>query len=193
MWIPAHQELGDHPKVKRMASMLNIPPTQVIGHLLYLWWWALSYAKAGSLAAFKQTDIAEAARWGGKPDEFVRALVACGGSGPGFLDLIAGELSLHDWFQYGGKGILARAKKSFLLRVLRERVVPGYAESAYAEYFGEDMTEEDYAGIKQLVQDFGYDTAGYAVKWAVSHNIRDPQRIRAAAITVTEKRAGIHG
>jgi len=100
-WLPSHQELADHPKTRRAARRLDVSIVTMVGHLHFLWWWALDHAPDGDLERFDAEDIAEAARWDGDPEVFLKALVDCGpGGGPGFID---GDGRLNDWSEYGGK------------------------------------------------------------------------------------------
>ncbi len=48
-WIEAHQSLRDHRKVPDMADRLDMPEAHVVGHLVYLWLWALDNAQDGRL------------------------------------------------------------------------------------------------------------------------------------------------
>lgn len=106
-YIESHQELRDHPKVKRMARMLDVPVVAVIGHLQCLWWWAMDYAQDGDTSRYDAHDLADASLWDGDPDLLVTALRDCGPGGTsGFLD---GD-QLHDWDQYGGKLAAKRRK-----------------------------------------------------------------------------------
>lgn len=99
-WIPSHQTLRNHPKLKRAARIANVPPPTMIGHLHLLWWWALDHAPDGDLSRYDAYDIADGAMWEGDPEVFMMALRDSGPRGSaGFLD---GDL-LHDWCEYGGK------------------------------------------------------------------------------------------
>lgn len=104
-YVEAHTELRNHPKTKRVARLLCIPPIHVVGHLLGLWWWCQDYARDGNLSGYSAVEIADAAEWTADPDAFVEALIGAGRDGePGFLEIAAdGALLVHDWVQYGGK------------------------------------------------------------------------------------------
>jgi len=105
-WIKSHQELRNHPKVKRLARICSVPPTQVIGHLHFLWWYALDYAQDGDLSSFDNDELAEIAGWEGEASTFVEAMGSVG-----FLDGSPGEYSIHDWGEYAGRLIEDREKK----------------------------------------------------------------------------------
>lgn len=102
-WIEFHQQLGRHPKVLRLAGKLHIHPAQVIGHLAYLWWWALDYVPSGDLSASTSTEIASAATWPGDADKFLAALKETG--------LVDDDGIIHDWMDYAGNVIEAREWK----------------------------------------------------------------------------------
>lgn len=93
-WIESHQDLAHHPKVARLAGMLEVSVPAAIGHLHCLWWWCLSYADDGNLTDFSDFEIGYAAQWQGEPEVFVEALQKAG-----WLD----GREVHDWHEYGGK------------------------------------------------------------------------------------------
>ncbi|MHB8867455.1 MAG: hypothetical protein ACYC6T_08110 [Thermoleophilia bacterium] len=110
-WIPSHQELREHPKLRRLARLLDTPPVHLCGHLHFLWYWVLDYAADGDLADFDAVDIAEAASWDGDAEAFVQALVDCGpGDSKGLLERTrGGKLIVHDWNDHGGSQFRKRA------------------------------------------------------------------------------------
>lgn len=94
-WIESHQTLGGHLKLHRLARALNVHRAQAIGHLHYLWWWALDGAPDGDLSALTPAEVAEMAEWPGKPELFLTALRECGWLDP--------DGRIHDWHDYAGK------------------------------------------------------------------------------------------
>ncbi|MEM0138550.1 MAG: hypothetical protein QW100_02330, partial [Thermoplasmatales archaeon] len=110
-WIRSEKSLGDHPKTKRAAKMLSVSMAAVVGHMHYLWWWAMEYAPDGHLGRFGRDEIADAARWDGDPDEFVEVLLRCGpGGSVGFLEDGGDGIRIHDWADYAEKLIQQREK-----------------------------------------------------------------------------------
>lgn len=113
MWIESHQSLGRHPKLIRLAAKLKISRAQAVGHLHYLWWWAMDFAPDGDLSRFAPEEIASGAEWAQSariartrrtlcaPEVFVSALRG---------DWIDADGFLHDWHQYAGKLIEKREK-----------------------------------------------------------------------------------
>ena len=94
-WIESHQSLGTHIKLRRLARTLGIHRAQAVGHLHYLWWWALDSAPSGDLSGLAPVEIAELADWPGDPEMFVTALRDCGWLDP--------DGRIHDWQDYVGR------------------------------------------------------------------------------------------
>lgn len=116
-WIKSNEELGHHPKMKKLARLLSISWPEAIGYLHYLWWWALNYAQDGDLTKYEPGDIADAVFWTKEPKELVDALIESG-----FLDLAEdGELSIHDWFDYTGDLFVKREANRERMRKARAK------------------------------------------------------------------------
>ncbi len=111
-WIESHQELANHPKTGRLAHYLGIGKPQAVGHLHFLWWYALSYAEDGDLSDLSDL-IAYGASWDGDEEVFVAALIKSG-----FLDE---DYQLHDWMDYAGK--LVERREQDRERKRRSRVL----------------------------------------------------------------------
>lgn len=104
-WIESNQEVGRHPKTKKLARLLGISAVTAVGHLHFLWWWALDFAQEGLLDKYDEFDIAEACMWEGDEKLFVDSLVQAG-----FIDQKESALCIHDWYEYAG--ILIERRKS---------------------------------------------------------------------------------
>lgn len=104
-WIESHQSLGRHPKLFKLAGLLGIDKAQAVGHLHYLWWWALQYASSGDLSIFNNGEIAIAAEWPGDSKAFYGSLKESSWLDP--------DGKLHDWLDYAGQwlGAVARMKR----------------------------------------------------------------------------------
>jgi len=100
-WVESHQGLGKHPKTLKASRLLGIDKVPLVGHLHYLWWWALDNAEDGSLRGRDVEEIAAAAEWPSNPRSFVDALLAAGRDGQaGFLEGPEGDLAIHDWHDH---------------------------------------------------------------------------------------------
>ena len=105
-WIESHQEVGGHPKTKKLARLLGVSLPAAVGHLHYLWWWATDYAQDGDLSRFDAYDIKDATHFEGDENALVKAFIESG-----YIDVDSdGKMHLHDWFEYAGKLAERRAK-----------------------------------------------------------------------------------
>lgn len=120
-WIRVEQSLRNHPKLRKAAKLLGLSEAEIVGRLMYLWWWAVDYAPDGDLSRYTVEDVELAADWGGEPGAFVEAFCNCGyGKGAGFLERDAeGRLKIHDWQDYAGKLIERRARNAERMRQVR--------------------------------------------------------------------------
>jgi len=114
-WIEVHQALRDHRKTQALAVQLDMPEPHVIGHLMYLWLWALDNAPDGRLPRSARI-IARAAWWEGEGDTWVAALRMCG-----WIDDEDGDFVIHDWSQYAGRLIDRRRAEADKQKRFRER------------------------------------------------------------------------
>jgi hypothetical protein len=101
-WIESHQELANHPKLRKLARLLGLCRAHAIGMLHLLWWWAMDYAQDGDVSRFDPLDVALAADWDGEPALLLDALRSSG-----FLDE---DGRLHHWDDYAGRLIERRRK-----------------------------------------------------------------------------------
>ena len=104
-WIESHQAVGRHPKTKKLARRLSVSLPAAVGHLHYLWWWALDFAQDGVLDKFDAEDIADAMQWDGDASKLMDALIFSG-----YIDDTHDGLHIHDWAEYAGK-LLERREK----------------------------------------------------------------------------------
>ena len=104
-WIESHQEVGRHPKTKKLARLLGVSLPAAVGHLHYFWWWALDFAQDGTLEKYDGYDLADAMQWDGDPDQLLEAMIEAG-----YIDDTEDGLMIHDWGEYAGKLLERRAK-----------------------------------------------------------------------------------
>ena len=110
-WIESNRALARHPKMKRAARQLGISRPTMIGHLHLMWWWAVDFAPDGFIADDDVEELAEEAGWEGWDDltearrdsmKFVEVLTSVR-----LLDRVDGGYRIHDWFDHGGKAVVA--------------------------------------------------------------------------------------
>ena len=103
-WIESHQELRQHPKLKRLCRSLKCSPQMAVGLLHFLWWWAVDFAPDGSLHGYNAQDIADAIDWTEDANSLLKALTSAG-----FLDETPDALIIHDWPDHGAKTVNRQA------------------------------------------------------------------------------------
>lgn len=114
-WIESHQEIGRHPKTKRLARYLGVSIPAAIGYLHLLWWWALDYAQDGDLSKYDLTDIADATFWEDAPDILINALYESD-----WLEKKEDGYLIHDWEEYAGRLLEKRRTDAERKRLARE-------------------------------------------------------------------------
>ena len=121
----ARPGLMDHRKFRRLVALLGVGTAQVRGHLEMLW---DSAYQNGDPYIGDQTDVELAAGWLGDPGVLCRALVECGGVGPGFIDPRSGEATfeIHDLFDHAPEYVksrwrMERKRRDAGARVRKER------------------------------------------------------------------------
>jgi DnaD/phage-associated family protein len=111
-WIESHQSLGTHRKTMVLTRLLKIDDVRAVGHLHFLWWWALDNAPDGMLQGLDIQDIATAAHWTKNAENFVESMILSG-----FFE--ENPLRLHDWDDYAGKLINQRKANTERVRKYR--------------------------------------------------------------------------
>jgi hypothetical protein len=100
-WIESHQSLATHRKLYKLSSILGIGRPQAVGHLHFLWWWALDNASNGNLQEIPGSVVEDVVGWAGEPLKFYNALIESE-----WID--SDTLTLHNWQNYAGKLISRR-------------------------------------------------------------------------------------
>ena len=93
LWIEYHAKLRDFWKVKRLSDRLQIPYAHALGLVSCLWTWAADNKPDGKLDKFTDSELAEAAKWTGEINGFVRYQKEC--------ELMDADGRIHDWEQHG--------------------------------------------------------------------------------------------
>jgi hypothetical protein len=104
-WIKLYAASFTHPKTRRLAKRLGIPAAAAVGHLSCLWSFTAEFAPDGDLSRFDVEEIELGAGWEGDDGAFLKAAVKAG-----FIDNDpVDNFAVHDWSDYGGKLVAARA------------------------------------------------------------------------------------
>lgn len=122
-WLEVHQSLCGHRKTRAAAKALGMTRPQLVGHVLFIWLWALDNAPDGNLDSIGSDVIADVAEYDGDADEFYGALVKVG-----FIDQTASGDILHDWEEYAGKLIDRRKSNAEKQRRFRESQRESHAD-----------------------------------------------------------------
>jgi hypothetical protein len=105
-WMKVDPDLRSHPAFAHLSSLLNEDAFATHAILIGLWSMAFRQADDGDLTRFKPGAIAAAIGYKGDPDNMVDALIEAG-----FLDRANGDLTIHDWYSWGGALYKERERK----------------------------------------------------------------------------------
>lgn len=101
-WIESHDQIGDHPKTLRLATLLGVRVPEAVGLLHLLWHFTLRYAwRDGDLKRFKSVSISKNSKYEGSPAKFINCLQKAG-----FLD----GFKVHDWLDFSGRLVADRIR-----------------------------------------------------------------------------------
>ena len=120
-WIPGYTDLWHHPKTDALMVLLDESRSQCVGHLMGLWFFAVSYTPDGNLSRYTPQRIARYCDYEGDAESFCAALVNCGDGGPGFLDRCETGYLVHDWDDYAGLLNDRRERNKEHMRAARAR------------------------------------------------------------------------
>jgi hypothetical protein len=157
-----------------------------IGHIHCLWWWALEYAEDGDLSRFEDDEIAEATMLQGFSGLCIQALIDSG--------FVNADRTLHDWMEYAGRLVRARAIKATSMRARRAGTLqaqqptaaPAPALSSLKTVKTKEIDEEY---IERLVTRFGEILGGDV---GIRERIDEALAHKASA-KWTDKRMGVLG
>ncbi len=138
----------------------------MVGHLHYLWWWAIDFAENGDLSGIDPADIAEESLWDGDPGEFLSVLMRTG--------FLTSELHINDWDEYTGRLRGGRESYKEANRIRQQRHRERHRNS--------DVT--DTSNVTVTLRN------GPTVQYSTEPNSTEPQKGRADATpTPPKKRA----
>jgi hypothetical protein len=103
-WIKIYQTLINHPKLFKLAELLNKDIHYTCGILVFLWCWALDYADDGDLSKYSENQIYNALREKKEnTPNILKSLIEAG-----FLD---DNMKIHNWLDYAGEFLRGRYKQ----------------------------------------------------------------------------------
>ena len=106
-WIELHQSLRDHPKVIKLSGLMGCDDDDLVrAKLENLWLWTLDYRDSGDLTGLTAVEIAKACRVRWDPELWLSSLIEAR-----FIDTTSERaMHVHDWHDFAGKLIDARAR-----------------------------------------------------------------------------------
>jgi hypothetical protein len=180
-WIELHQAVWTHRKTFELAALLDIDETYAAAHLIRLWTWSLDNAPDGDLSSVSDRALAYGSGWRGDATAFASALL-----GAGWLD---DDRQIHDWDEYGGKLVNARAAERQRARNRRLSIVrppdvlctsggqPAVGQQTAVGTI-EEITREDITG---------QETTGEAASSEPPDGADAPSPLRCAALSPEQK------
>jgi hypothetical protein len=178
-WIESHQELARHPKTKKFARKLGVSNPTAIGHLHYLWWWALDYAQDGDLSSFEIEDIADAMDWPyEEASNLINALIESE-----FVDKDGERLLLHDWYDYAGRLVDKREQNKERKR--KSRAKKSVADDGHA-VVTRDGNVTDQSGSSDTNSGHGATEPNPTEPNHTQHNSTEPDRPPANTAPVSD-------
>jgi len=145
-WMRIETDFVDHPKVHRLAALLNEPLADA--YVLRAWSWLSRFCPTGQVRDGDEHALEVTCRWRGAPGALVAGLVQVG-----FLSALpGGGWEAHDWADHQGK-VAANAEKERKRKAdYRARKAAEAAElsrgttqgrPALRDVTGRDVTERD--------------------------------------------------
>lgn len=117
VWIKVFDNLPNNPKVLRLSRSLGLDKDMVVGKLVRLWTWAITYRENGLFDICESETVAEVMRYQGDAEELFQAMLEVG-----LLEMSEdGEFFfIHDWEDSAG-GLLDSRKTKDAERARRYR------------------------------------------------------------------------
>lgn len=120
VWIKVFDNLPNNPKVLRLSRSLGLDKDMVVGKLVRLWTWAITYRENGLFDICESETVAEVMRYQGDAEELFQAMLDVG-----LLEMSddGGSFFIHDWEDSAGGLLDSRkaAKSTERVRRYRER------------------------------------------------------------------------
>ena len=181
-WIEAHDTLREHPKLYHLANALQITRETAVGHLMFFWWWTLTYAPTGRLEAFTVHQLETAAGWHGPPGAFIDAMVAsrlldvaepCTGLAKPTCDMAENKsLCVHDWWDFCGELVKQRLRRMKAKRRTMRHVLPSMSHKTPATVPNRTVPNRTVPNHQERVARFEVFYAAYPKKKARSRALK---------------------
>lgn len=111
-WIRVDADVADSPKVGALARALGTTRDCSLALLVKFWGWIARHKPDGDLSGVDAKDVAEGARYRGKPARLLSGLVAAG--------LVDRDRKVHDWHDMNGRALADAERKRKFRQKLRE-------------------------------------------------------------------------
>ena len=96
LWIRVASDLSDSPKIGLLARELRVTRDAAMARILTLWGWVARHAPTGNLENVPDSEVAQGAKWRGRPERFVAGMQAAG---------LMDERQIHDWTRMNGRAL----------------------------------------------------------------------------------------
>jgi hypothetical protein len=103
-WIESHQQLINHPKTLKLASLMSWDIDTTIGKLHRFWWWCLDYAPDGNVSRHSADIVALSI--GILPEKgqlLIKSLYEAGFLDKTTLNRNQTIYIVHEWLEYAGR------------------------------------------------------------------------------------------
>lgn len=111
LWVRAMKRgTPDHPKMKRLARLLNIEMWGAVGIMESIWHFGMRYCPMGDIGKFSDIEIADAIGWKGSAGELVSALI----NARWFDACPQNRLLIHDWPDHCDRSVAKYLKENKL-------------------------------------------------------------------------------
>ncbi len=129
MYAPIHAGIWHSLKLRRLVRALGAEPNEAVARIFRVIHQALMHAPDGRWVDRREDDVDELA---GVPAGTSAAMVATG-----WMHVVGGELTMHEWGEYGGRGLNLRAgnreRKRRERDAAREATGPGRSHPGHAD------------------------------------------------------------
>lgn len=117
LYIEVHTSLRENLKLSRLSKRLDVPEVHMVGHLVYLWLWALGCTGIeGEITKVSPEEMAIIMQYEGDATKLYEEMLACH-----WITKTDGKVFINDWNEYGGKVMARRDALAAYHRELRNK------------------------------------------------------------------------